>query len=134
MQLIVIPAWSALSVFTNINTVPTNTAGYPYISLAPNQNYQLSLLGSDPDVSDVVVIEAFGEPIINCGANFSYTNTGIGNEVEGVFDWTPDVSMVRSKPYIMVFRVSDNLFATDQSILFEVSGSATSIFDTEKQT
>ena len=132
MQLIVIPAWSALSVFTNINTVPTNTAGYPYISLAPNQNYQLSLLGSDPDVSDVVVIEAFGEPIINCGANFSYTNTGIGNEVEGVFDWTPDVSMVRSKPYIMVFRVSDNLFATDQSILFEVSGSATSIFDTEK--
>ena len=44
--------------FTNINTVPTNAAGYPYVSLAPNQNYQLSLLVSDPDVSDVVVMEA----------------------------------------------------------------------------
>ena len=66
------------------------------ISLAPNQNYQLSLLASDPDVSDVLVMEAFGEPIINCGANFSYTNTGNGNEVEGVFDWTPDASMVQT--------------------------------------
>ena len=65
MQLIVLPSWNALSMFTNITNIPTNTAGYPYVSISPNQNYQLSLMASDPDINDLIVMEAFGEPRCN---------------------------------------------------------------------
>ncbi len=130
MQLIVLPAWNALSMFTNIANIPTNAAGYPYVSISPNQNYQLSLVASDPDINDLIVMEAFGEPTLFCGATFSFSSTGNGNEVEGIFEWTPDASMLRTQPYIMSFRVSDQLFAYDQSILFEVStNTSTSIFE-----
>ena len=49
--------------------------------------------------------------------------TGNGNEIEATLSWTPDISAVRTAPYMTVFRVSDQMFYFDETIQFEVSSS-----------
>jgi hypothetical protein len=88
----------------------------------PGQNYNITLLASDADVNDVVSMEVYGEPFeISNPATFSVVTTGNGNEIEGTFAWTPDMSQVRSKPYLVVFRTTDNFFYFDETVQFEVS-------------
>lgn len=130
MQFVVVADTSNFSPqILNMQNLPTNNSGTPYISINPAQNYQLSLLASDPDINDIVSISAFGESFgLNAAAStFSYASTGNGNEIEGNFSWTPDVSQVRVAPYTVVFRVSDNFFYYDETVQFEVSMSSTSL-------
>ncbi len=129
MQFIVINDTSnAMPQISNMQSVPTNSAGYPYVYLTPGQNYQLHLLGNDADVNDVLSMDAFGTPLTMSvsPATFSYTQTGNGNEIEGTFAWNPDISHISTTPYAVVFRTSDNTFNFDNTMQFEV-GSATSI-------
>jgi len=124
MQFIVIPDTSnAMPQISNMQSVPTNSGGYPYVVLSPGQNYQLQLLASDANVNDVVSMLGFGEPfdLTTSPATINVVPTGIGNEIQGTFSWTPDVSAVRTAPYITVFRVSDQMFYFDETIQFEVS-------------
>ncbi len=131
MQFIVIPDTSnAMPQISNMQSVPTNSGGYPYVVLSPGQNYQLQLLASDANVNDVVSMLGFGEPfdLTTSPATINVVPTGNGNEIQGTFSWTPDVSAVRTAPYITVFRVSDQMFYFDETIQFEVS-STTGIED-----
>ena len=124
MQFIVIPDTSnAMPQISNMQSVPTNSGGYPYIVLSPSQNFQLHLLASDADVLDVVNMSGFGEPfdLTTAPATLNVVPTGNGNEIEGTLSWTPDVSAVRTAPYLAVFRVSDQMFYFDETIQFEVS-------------
>ncbi|MDC0204554.1 T9SS type A sorting domain-containing protein [Flavobacteriales bacterium] len=124
MQFVVVPdTLNAMPQISNMQSLPTNNMGYPYIQIAPGQNYQVSLLASDSDVNDVVSLEAFGESfgLITSPSLFSYTSTGNGNEVEGTFSWTPDMTHVRPNPYLVVFRTSDNFFYYDETVQVEVS-------------
>jgi len=124
MQFIVIADTSkSMPQISNMQSVPTNSGGYPYVILSPNQNYQLHLLASDADINDIVNVIAFGEPfdLTNSPATLSVNSTGNGNEVQATFSWTPDVSAVRVNPYLAVFRVSDQMFYFDETIQFEVS-------------
>ena len=113
-----------------MQSFPTNNMGYPYVQIAPGTNYQVSLLASDPDANDIVSLAAFGEPfgLNNSPSNFSYMLTGNGNEIEGTFSWNPDMGHVRSTPYLVVFRTSDNFFYYDETVQIEVA-LATSIED-----
>ena len=124
MQFIVVPdTMNAMPQISNMQTLPTNNLGYPYIKIAPGQNYQVSLLASDPDLNDVVSLEAYGESfgLSVAPSNFNYVPTGNGNEIEGTFAWTPDMSHVRSNPYLVVFRTSDNFFYYDETVQIEVA-------------
>jgi len=47
--------------------------------------------------------------------------TGNGNEIEGTFAWTPDMSQVRPNPYLVVLRTSDGFFYYDETVQFEVT-------------
>jgi hypothetical protein len=88
----------------------------------PAQNYDITLLASDADANDIVSMEVYGEPFgIANPASFNVITTGNGNEIEGTFAWTPDMSQVRSKPYLVVFRTTDNFFYFDETVEFEVS-------------
>jgi hypothetical protein len=130
MQFIVVPnTLNAMPQISNMQSLPTNNIGYPYIKIAPGQNYQVSLLASDPDVNDVVSLEAFGESfgLSTAPSLFSYTSTGNGNEVEGTFSWTPDMIHVRPNPYLVVFRTSDNFFYYDETVQIEVTLNTTTI-------
>ena len=130
MQFVVIPdSTNAMPMISNINNVPTNSIGYPYVKIMPGQNYQLHLLASDADVNDVVNMEAFGESFNQTTSlsTFNVVSTGNGNEIEGTFSWTPDVNDLRSFPYLVVFRTSDNVFYFDETIQFEVTNNTTSI-------
>ena len=49
-----------------------------------------------------------------------------GNEIEGTFSWTPDISHISTTPYTVVFRTTDQTFYYDETILFEVA-SATDV-------
>ena len=124
MQFVVIPDTNnAMPNISNMQSLPTNNMGYPYIKIAPGQNYQVSLLASDPDVNDVVSLEAFGESfgLITAPSLFSYISTGNGNEIEGTFSWTPDMSQVRPNPYLVVLRTSDGFFYYDETVQVEVA-------------
>jgi len=126
MQFIVIPDTSnTMPQISNMQSIPTNSGGYPYIVLSAYQNYQLHLLASDADVNDVVDMIGFGEAfdLTTAPSILNVLPTGNGNEIEGTFSWTPDISAVRTAPYITVFRVSDQMFYFDETIQFEVSSS-----------
>ena len=130
MQFVVIPDTNnAMPMISNINNIPTNSLGYPYVKINPGQNYQLHLLASDADINDVVSMQAFGEPFnqIVSPSSFSVTPTGNGNEIDGEFSWTPDISDVRTTPYLVVFRTSDNQFYYDETVQFEVTLSSTAL-------
>ena len=130
MQFVVIPDTSnAMPVISNMNSIPTNSLGYPYVKIAPNQNYQVHLLASDADVNDVVSMSAFGESfgLNTAPSTFGHVSTGNGNEIEGTFAWTPDMSQVRSNPYLVVFRISDNFFYYDETVQIEVTNNTTVI-------
>ena len=130
MQFVVLPDTSnAMPSISNMNNVPTNSIGYPYVKINPGQNYQLHLLANDPDVNDVINMEAFGEPfnLSVSPSTHSVSLTGNGNEIEGVFSWNPDVAAVRTMPYLVVFRTSDAMFYFDETIQFEVTTSVLSV-------
>ena len=124
MQFIVVPdTMNAMPQISNMQTLPTNNLGYPYIQIIPGQNFQVSLLASDPDINDVVSLAAYGESfgLAVAPSNFNYVSTGNGNEIEGTFSWTPDMSHVRPNPYLVVFRTSDNFFYYDETVQVEVA-------------
>ena len=130
MQFVVIPDTSnSMPQISNMQSVPTNSGGYPYIKINPGQNYQLHLLANDADVNDVLDMEAFGAPfgLSVSPANHSVSNTGNGNEIEGVFSWTPDITHISPIPYIVVFRTTDYFFYYDETIQFEVTSEATAL-------
>ena len=130
MQFVVIPdTTNAMPVISNMQSLPTNNLGYPYIKIAPGQNCQIHLLASDADINDVVSMSSFGEPfgLITAASTFGYISTGNGNEIEGTFDWTPDMSQIRSNPYLVVFRISDNFFYYDETVQIEVTNNTTAI-------
>ena len=116
---------------SNMQSLPTNNLGYPYIKIAPGQNYQVHLLASDADINDVVSMGSFGESfgLTSAASTFSYISTGNGNEIEGTFSWTPDISQVRVNPYIVVFRTSDNFFYYDETVQIEVTYNTTDFED-----
>jgi len=105
------------------------------VVISPSQNYSVSLLASDPNVNDVVTLNAFGEPfnLQTSSPSFLTFSTGNGNEIEGIFSWTPDMLDVRTQPYLVVFRVSDGFYNFDYTVQIEVS-SVTSVEELEIKT
>jgi len=93
------------------------------------QNYQLHLLASDADVNDVVSMSAFGESfgLTISASTFGYVPTLNGNEIEGTFAWTPDMSQVRPNPYLVVLRTSDGFFCYDETVQVEVTLTTTDV-------
>ena len=133
MQYIVVSDTSNhLPVISNMMSFPSNSGGYPYVVISPSQNYSVSLLASDPNVNDIVTLSAFGEPfnIQTSSPSFLTFSTGNGNEIEGIFSWTPNVLDVRTQPYLVVFRVSDGFYNFDYTVQIEVS-SITSVQELE---
>ena len=54
MQFIVIHDTTNFSPnISNMQTIPTNSGGYPYIKINPGISYQLHLLGNDADPNDM---------------------------------------------------------------------------------
>ena len=136
MQYIVISDTSNyLPVVSNMISFPTNSGGYPYVVIFPSQNYSVSLLASDPNINDVVTLSAFGEPFnLQTSSPLLLTfSTGNGNEIEGIFSWTPDMSDIRTQPYLVVFRVSDGFYNFDYTVQIEVS-SVTSVEELDIKT
>ena len=130
MQFIVINDTSNfLPTISNFQNIPTNSLAYPYVLINPGTNYQLHLIGNDVNPNDILSMQAFGEVfgLFISPASFNYFNTGNGNEIQGTFSWTPDLTHVRPQSYITVFRTSDNLFYFDNTIQFEVTLGSTNI-------
>lgn len=130
MQFIVINDTSNfLPTISNFQNIPINSLGYPYVLINPGTNYQFHLIGNDVNPNDILSMQAFGEVfgLFISPASFNYFNTGNGNEIQGTFSWTPDLTHVRPQSYITVFRTSDNLFYFDNTIQFEVTLGSTNI-------
>ena len=127
MQFIVVPdSLNAMPQISNMQAIPINNLGYPYIKIAPGQNYQIHLLASDADANDVVSMDVYGEPFdISNPSTFIVATTGNGNEIEGTFAWNPNMSQLRSQPYIVVFRTTDNFFYYDETVQIEVTNNTT---------
>ena len=91
------------------------------------------MIGSDNDPGDILTMEAYGESfgLNNSSSLFNSFPYGSGNDIMGMFNWSPDFSHVRPEPYINVFRVSDGLFTFDATIQFEVVSSLSSLNEFE---
>ena len=123
MQFVVVSdSANAVPSISYLQAPSINNLGYPYVKIMPGQNYNLSLLASDADINDVVTMKVYGEPleIVN-PATFTTNFTGNGNEISGTFSWNPNIDQVRSQPYTVVFRATDNFFYFDETIQIEVS-------------
>ena len=134
MQFIVVPdTLNSMPQVSNMQSVPTNSGGYPYVKINPGQNYQLHLIANDADVNDVLDMEAYGAPFdfSVSPASHSVSLTGNGNEIEGIFSWTPDITHISPIPYIVVFRTTDFFFYYDETIQFEVTSEVLSLTNIE---
>jgi len=134
MQFIVVPdTLNSMPQIANMQSVPTNSGGYPYVKINPGQNYQLHLIANDADVNDVLDMEAYGAPFdfSVSPASHSVSLTGNGNEIEGIFSWTPDITHISPIPYIVVFRTTDFFFYYDETIQFEVTSEVLSLTNIE---
>ena len=134
MQFIVVPdTLNSMPQIANMQSVPTNSGGYPYVKINPGQNYQLHLIANDADVNDVLDMESYGAPFdfSVSPASHSVSLTGNGNEIEGIFSWTPDITHISPIPYIVVFRTTDFFFYYDETIQFEVTSEVLSLTNIE---
>jgi len=122
MQMIVVADTSQVAKISNMGLFPLNTQGYPSVELPANQLYHVTLLASDPDPAEDVTIEAYGEPFlfVNNFATFTTHAKSKGNGMYGDFTWTPVPSMVRDKPYLVMFRVWGGYYSYDETILIKV--------------
>lgn len=123
MQMIVVADTSQIAKIRNFNTFSLNNQGIPYVKIQPNQSYQVTLFASDPNPMETVRFEAYGEPFqfSTHAADFNVSSKKLGdNEKTGEFTWNPSPSMARTEPYIVAFRVGDDYFTNDYTVLFQV--------------
>lgn len=117
---IVVPYSNHIPSINNFNTIPLNVHGYKYVNINPLQNYSLTLYASDIDQDSINVV-AYGEPFQLSSGNAllstSVQNTG---QAQAVFTWTPDSASVRSKTYLVTFRVQDQSYGQDYSLFIRV--------------
>ena len=132
MQLIVVNDTTSVPRLSNFNsTFPLHPNGYNTALLPPGNMFSVTLQGTDTDLSDVLTIDAYGEPFILNSNPATFTSTSSSNgTVSGVFQWTPDASQARPQPYIVVFRINDGTWTYDETVLVNV-GSAVSVNETE---
>lgn len=125
MQFIVVNPTGNMARMSNMNEVPKDNFGNYHFVLNANTRHTFSFFAEDPDSNDVVSMQAYGEPFLfpqGKRASFFVNKTGktYGNEIEGTFVWKPDVNMVRQKPYITVYRVSDGINTIDYTVMYTV--------------
>ncbi|MEQ9064820.1 MAG: T9SS type A sorting domain-containing protein [Vicingaceae bacterium] len=127
MQFIVVQPTSSMAFMSNMSNLPKDNLGNFHVEINANERYMFSFFAEDKDSSDVVSIQAFGEPFLFdqlTRASFFVSKTGktYGNEVEGTLVWKPKSSLVRQKPYIIVYRVSDGIYVNDYTVMYTVKG------------
>lgn len=127
MQFIVVNPTSQMAYMSNMNNVPKDSLGNYHVNIYANSKYMFSFFAEDPDTADIVSIMASGEPfMLNQGDRpwFYAHKTGktYGNEVEGTLIWKPTTALVREKPYIIAYRVSDGTYTNDYTVLYSVNG------------
>ena len=126
MQYIVLLDTSIMApVVSNMSTIPTNNAGYPYIVTQQNQNVSFSLMVDNS--ANNVSMQAFGEPFL-LSNSATFTSVQNGNDIVGSFDWSPTNMEARINPYFVVFRTTNGSYSFDETIQIEVS-SVTSVND-----
>ena len=126
MQYIVLLDTSIMApVVSNMSTIPTNNAGYPYIVTQQNQNVSFSLMVDNS--ANNVSMQAFGEPFL-LSNSATFTSVQNGTEIIGSFDWNPTNTEARTNPYFVVFRTTNGSYSFDETIQIEVS-SVTSVND-----
>jgi len=129
MQIFVMPDTSNTEVKTNFNTISANIQGYPYIEIPANYLYQLTINAINTNSNKKVYITSYGEPfqLSQNVATFSTTTyMKAKNNITGSFSWKPSAFMERNNPYCVVFRISDNYFSYDYTILFKIIKTASS--------
>ena len=120
MQYIVIPDSLVVApTVSNMSSIPTNSSGYPYIVSQPNQNISFSLMVDNS--ANNVSMEAFGEPLLLDNNMATFTNLVSGNNIEGMFSWSPSQNEARVNPYLVVIRSTNGSYSLDETIQIEVS-------------
>ena len=128
MQYIVMNDTSIMApTVSNMSSIPTNSAGYPYIVSQSNQNVSFTLMVDNS--ANNVEMQAFGEPFLLSNSS-TFNSIQNGSEIAGTFNWNPTNTEVRSDPYFVVFRTTNGSYSFDETIQIEVS-STTSINEVE---
>lgn len=101
MQLLITASGNnPLVVNTNIQVLRTST------SIEPGQTFHFTMDVSDPD-SETINVEMGGD-LLSVSSYLNYNSYYTINYTNHTYlDWTPSVNDIRSKPYVLTFRVSE---------------------------
>ena len=96
--------------------------GHNFVQIPAENQFSVTLHGSDIDPNDNVWMAAYGEPFLlsTNPATFQTSGSLQTNTVNGIFQWTPASSHARAQDYIVVFRIGDHQFIYDETVLVKV--------------
>jgi len=119
-QMIVIPDTCKSPQISNFEIFPVDANDHAYMNLYADEPTNIIMLAEDPEGNPVEFL-AFGEPFLHPTNPAEFLTEGFNNNsVHGTFRWIPEISQVRAKPYIVVFRTRDEIFTFDETVLFYV--------------
>jgi hypothetical protein len=117
MQYIVVPGDSNTTppAFVSSSPYMTNASqGYKYIYYTPGQPLSFTIGGSDQDANTNLQMQSFGT-VYQLPVPAVFTTLGSGANISGTFNWTPPAGF--NKDMIVVFRLRDNVFTKDFTLL-----------------
>lgn len=122
MQLIVVNTLGSSPRLSNLNTFPQDANNTPHVQIYPNQPFQFTFIANDPNPADQIYVKGYGETfdLTTNPSTLTVSNTGNGNEVQAVYNWTPTNANLRTEPYINVLRLSDARLMYDETFLISV--------------
>lgn len=133
MQLIVVPSGNRPVVVTvNANQPPFNAKSY---DLTPGTGFSMSLSIVDLD-GQQLRIQGSGEPFLLSGNPASLTVTpSTQGAATATIQWTPLPSQVRSQPYVLGVRVSEDffpyVFQSDVTVSLRVGFTSTGLLEVQ---
>ncbi len=130
MQLIVVPSGNRPAIVTvNANLPPFNAKSY---DLAPGTGFSLALSITDQDGQQLRV-QGAGEPFALATNPATLAVTGAAGFSTATLQWNPNASQVRSQPYILGIRISEDfgpyIFQSDVTISLRVGFSSTGLVE-----
>jgi Secretion system C-terminal sorting domain len=111
-----LPSFTQATVYQND---PINKINYMYYT--PGQQFQFEILGDDFNINQFLRMTGISNLLkldIN-PATFTTAATGVGNQIKGIFTWTPGASYEREEK--VVFRINDGYYNNDFTLVLRKS-------------
>ena len=125
MQFIVVNPGQGLPQWSGLGNHNKDSLGHYAMNLVAGENFKLDLWARHSNRSRYHELHmgAFSEIFLNKSSNASFdvNRSNITRKIHGEFNWKPDISDIRTEPYLISFRISDGFFTDDKTFKLHVN-------------